>query len=52
MDQVEAFQRVLHDAGYLCFIRRRRGDDVAAACGQLVMLGAEPNNAFRKRQPS
>jgi len=36
------FQRVLVDAGYSCFIRRRRGDDVAAACGQLALLGAKP----------
>ena len=40
--RVEAFQRVLTDAGYSCFIRRRRGDDVSAACGQLVLLGAKP----------
>jgi 23S rRNA (adenine2503-C2)-methyltransferase len=33
---VLAFQRVLCDAGYSCFIRRRRGDDVSAACGQLA----------------
>jgi len=38
---VLAFQRVLTDAGYSCFIRRRRGDDVSAACGQLVLLGAK-----------
>ena len=39
---VLAFQRVLCDAGYSCFIRRRRGDEVAAACGQLALLGAKP----------
>ena len=39
---VLAFQRVLVDAGYACFIRRRRGDDVSAACGQLALLGAKP----------
>ncbi|HEY1695597.1 MAG TPA: 23S rRNA (adenine(2503)-C(2))-methyltransferase RlmN [Polyangiaceae bacterium] len=42
MRGVLAFQRVLCDAGYSCFIRRRRGDDVAAACGQLALLGAKP----------
>ena len=42
MDGVLQFQRVLCDAGYSCFIRRRRGDDVAAACGQLALLGAKP----------
>ncbi len=36
------FQQVLCDAGYSCFIRRRRGDDVGAACGQLALLGAKP----------
>jgi 23S rRNA (adenine2503-C2)-methyltransferase len=40
--RVLEFQRVLLDAGYSCFIRRRRGDDVDAACGQLALLGAKP----------
>ncbi len=39
---VLAFQRILVDSGYSCFIRRRRGDDVSAACGQLALLGAKP----------
>ena len=39
---VLAFQKVLCDAGYSCFIRRRRGDEVGAACGQLALLGAKP----------
>ena len=38
---VLAFQKVVCDAGYSCFIRRRRGDDVSAACGQLALLGAK-----------
>jgi 23S rRNA (adenine2503-C2)-methyltransferase len=43
------FQSVLTDAGYSCFIRRRRGDDVAAACGQLALLGAKPKvKSFRQ----
>ncbi|HEY1958464.1 MAG TPA: 23S rRNA (adenine(2503)-C(2))-methyltransferase RlmN [Polyangiaceae bacterium] len=42
MSGVFAFQKVLCDAGYSCFIRRRRGDDVSAACGQLALLGAKP----------
>lgn len=50
-EQVLAFQEVLADAGYLCFVRRRRGDDVSAACGQLVMIGKEPSRAFLRRQP-
>jgi 23S rRNA (adenine2503-C2)-methyltransferase len=42
MRGVFMFQKVLCDAGYSCFIRRRRGDDVSAACGQLALLGAKP----------
>jgi 23S rRNA (adenine2503-C2)-methyltransferase len=40
--RVLQFQRVLCEAGYSCFIRRRRGNDVSAACGQLALLGAKP----------
>jgi 23S rRNA (adenine2503-C2)-methyltransferase len=40
--RVFEFQRVLLDAGYSCFVRKRRGDDVAAACGQLALLGHKP----------
>lgn len=40
--RIEAFQKILIEAGYSCFIRRRRGDDVDAACGQLALLGAKP----------
>jgi 23S rRNA (adenine2503-C2)-methyltransferase len=39
MSRVLAFQKILVDAGYSCFIRRRRGDDVSAACGQLALSG-------------
>jgi 23S rRNA (adenine2503-C2)-methyltransferase len=41
-ESVTRFQQALIDAGYSCFIRRRRGDDVDAACGQLALLGAKP----------
>ncbi|MEM6791606.1 MAG: 23S rRNA (adenine(2503)-C(2))-methyltransferase RlmN [Myxococcota bacterium] len=50
--RVDTFQRRLQRAGYLCFVRRRRGDDVAAACGQLAMIGKKPNRAFERRQPA
>lgn len=40
--RVLAFQAELVRAGVSCFVRRRRGDDVAAACGQLALLGAKP----------
>jgi 23S rRNA (adenine2503-C2)-methyltransferase len=48
MAGVLAFQKVLVDAGYSCFIRRRRGDDVSAACGQLALLGAKPKVRVRR----
>jgi 23S rRNA (adenine2503-C2)-methyltransferase len=41
-DRIDAFQAVLTGAGYSCFVRRRRGDDVSAACGQLVLVGEKP----------
>jgi 23S rRNA (adenine2503-C2)-methyltransferase len=34
---VEVFRDVLASAGLSCFLRKRRGDDVDAACGQLAL---------------
>ncbi len=34
--RIEAFARVLADAGIVTTIRKTRGDDIAAACGQLA----------------
>ena len=49
--RVLAFQKVMTDAGYSCFVRRRRGDDVSAACGQLALLGAKPKvKGFKKAE--
>lgn len=42
MRRVFAFQERLAEHGVPCFVRRRRGDDVSAACGQLALLGAKP----------
>ena len=42
LERVLAFQEALVRAGLSCFLRRRRGDDVSAACGQLALLGAKP----------
>ena len=33
---IERFQTVLMQAGYVTTIRRTRGDDIDAACGQLA----------------
>ena len=34
--EILAFQRTLTEAGFICTIRTTRGDDIDAACGQLV----------------
>ncbi|MFQ5695411.1 MAG: 23S rRNA (adenine(2503)-C(2))-methyltransferase RlmN, partial [Terriglobia bacterium] len=39
---VDAFQEILMRAGRLAFIRRSRGQDVYAACGQLATLEPTP----------
>jgi 23S rRNA (adenine2503-C2)-methyltransferase len=31
-----AFQKTLQDAGFVATIRKTRGDDIDAACGQLA----------------
>ena len=36
-ETVEAFYHHLRQAGIMVFVRRRRGDDIAAACGQLAL---------------
>ena len=40
--RIDAFQDVLRNAGYSVFVRKQRGDEVNAACGQLALHGAEP----------
>ena len=35
-NRIMAFQRALSDAGYVCTVRTTRGEDIDAACGQLV----------------
>ena len=35
-EQILRFQSILHNAGFVTTIRRTRGDDIDAACGQLV----------------
>jgi 23S rRNA (adenine2503-C2)-methyltransferase len=43
---VDAFQAELSSDGLSVFVRRRRGDDIAAACGQLALHG-EPRKIRR-----
>ncbi len=35
-NRIKAFQRVLNEAGFIAPVRTTRGDDIDAACGQLV----------------
>mgnify|MGYP000078288227 CR=1 FL=1 len=35
-NRIKAFQKLVSDAGFVCTIRTTRGDDIDAACGQLV----------------
>ncbi|AKF06711.1 23S rRNA (adenine(2503)-C(2))-methyltransferase RlmN [Sandaracinus amylolyticus] len=38
-ETVDAFQETLRGQGVPNFVRRRKGDDIAAACGQLALRG-------------
>ena len=44
---VAAFQQRLLDHGYTTTVRKRRGDDVSAACGQLRAFARQPRG-FRR----
>lgn len=48
-ERVAAFQRRLIDRGVLTTLRKRRGDDVSAACGQLRAFGRDPRGFRRSR---
>ena len=44
-ERVTEFQDYLARDGYSCFVRTRRGDDVAAACGQLAFRSVLPGQS-------
>jgi len=46
-NRVKRFQKFLQDKGYVTTIRSTRGDDIMAACGQLV---GQVNDKTRKRE--
>ncbi|WP_240127072.1 23S rRNA (adenine(2503)-C(2))-methyltransferase RlmN [Thermomonas alba] len=49
---IRAFQKLLNDAGLIAPVRRTRGDDIDAACGQLkgqVLDRTRRSSEFRKR---
>jgi 23S rRNA (adenine2503-C2)-methyltransferase len=37
--EVDAFGAALREQGVFSFVRKRKGDDIAAACGQLALAG-------------
>ena len=48
--RVQAFARVLQDAGIVCTVRKTRGDDIDAACGQLAGEVTDRTNARARLQ--
>jgi 23S rRNA (adenine2503-C2)-methyltransferase len=42
-DRVQSFQKILQDKGLTAIVRKRRGADIGAACGQLLGLGRKAN---------
>lgn len=52
-ERVQAFARVLADAGLVTTVRKTRGDDIDAACGQLAGEVRDRTNVQRRltRQP-
>lgn len=49
-ERVEAFKNRLRQRGWIATVRRRRGDDVSAACGQLRAFGREARGFRRSAQ--
>lgn len=49
-DQIEKFSDYVNEAGYASPIRRPRGDDILAACGQLKSESQRPTPAQRAGQ--
>jgi len=45
MSRVQAFGRILADAGIVTTVRKTRGDDIDAACGQLAGEVQDRTNA-------
>ena len=46
-DTVDGFQAVLIQQGIATFVRRRKGADIAAACGQLALKGEKLRKGLR-----
>ena len=51
-NRIHAFSSILSQAGFVCTIRQTRGDDIDAACGQLVGQVADRTRRSAKWQQS
>ncbi|WP_133141495.1 23S rRNA (adenine(2503)-C(2))-methyltransferase RlmN, partial [Moraxella caviae] len=51
-NRIHAFAAILNQAGFVCTIRQTRGDDIDAACGQLVGQVADRTRRSAKWQES
>lgn len=49
-NRIHAFSNILNNAGFVCTIRQTRGDDIDAACGQLVGQVADKTRRAKKWQ--
>ena len=49
-NRIHAFSNILNEAGFVCTIRQTRGDDIDAACGQLVGQVADRTRRSEKWQ--
>ncbi len=49
-NRIHAFSNILNQAGFVCTIRQTRGDDIDAACGQLVGQVADRTRRSQKWQ--
>jgi 23S rRNA (adenine2503-C2)-methyltransferase len=47
---VDRFAKVMQEEGYTCIVRRTRGDDIDAACGQLVGDVVDRTKRLLKKQ--
>ena len=48
--RVDRFAKVMQEEGYTCIVRRTRGDDIDAACGQLVGDVVDRTKRILKKQ--
>lgn len=49
-NRIHAFSNILNNAGFVCTIRQTRGDDIDAACGQLVGQVADKTRRAKQWQ--